>query len=102
MAHFRKRFGAKILLEVNDVIIEKTCKKNEDKETKDSPSGESGAQNKGQLIVEAPCAPQDIRFRNDVGLLNEVREKTDLMIDTLVAVSSEGMKRPRTYDKKQG
>jgi hypothetical protein len=100
MLHFRKRLGAKILSEVNDLIIERTRATEAGSKPKDPPSGDAATENKGQLIVDATCAPQDVRFPNDVGILNEAREKTDQMIDTLVAASPEGTKRPRTYRKK--
>ena len=32
--------------------------------------------NKGQLILDATCAPADIRYPTDLGLLNDAREKT--------------------------
>ena len=99
MVHFRKRLGPKILAEVNELVIEKMRKQEEDQTPNDPPSGDSSPENKGQLIVDATCAPQDMRYPNDVGLLNEAREKTDRIIDTLIAVSPEGTKRPRTYRK---
>lgn len=99
MVHFRKRLGAKILAEVNELVLAKTAKATEEKEPKDPPSTGASTGNKGQLIVDATCAPQDIRFPNDVGLLNEAREKTDRIIDVLIAASPEGTARPRTYRK---
>ncbi|MBP7263516.1 MAG: hypothetical protein KBB32_05020, partial [Spirochaetia bacterium] len=72
----------------------------EDQDPKDPPySGGQAEENNGQLIVDATCAPQDIRFPNDVGLLSEAREKADAIIDTIVAASPEGTTRPRTYRK---
>jgi len=100
MVHFRKRLGAKIIAEVNDLVIARNTKVAEEHEPKDPPSsGGSATENKGQLIVDATCAPQDVRFPNDVGLLNEAREKADAIIDTLVAASPEGTTRLRTYRK---
>ena len=43
----------------------------------DSPS------NKGKLIVDATCAPSDIRYPTDILLLNEARENAESMIDFL-------------------
>ena len=99
MVHFRKRLGPKILAEVNEIVIERTRNKTVDDPPTDPPSGNPPPENKGQLIVDATCAPQDVRFPNDVGLLNEAREKTDRIIDTLIAASPAGTKRPRTYRK---
>ena len=55
---------------------------------------------KGQLILDATCAPADIRYPTDLGLLNDAREKTEQIIDQLHAYASEGQKKPRTYREK--
>jgi len=34
-------------------------------------------------LVDASCAPADIRYRTDISLLNEAREKTEAIIDVL-------------------
>jgi len=62
-----------------------------DDETKDAPT------NHGQLIVDATCAPADIRYPTDVSLLNEAREKTEELIDELHAPLVGKEARPRTY-----
>ncbi|GAB1456318.1 hypothetical protein MASR2M48_16260 [Spirochaetota bacterium] len=101
MVHFRKRLGAKILSEVNELVIQRARKKDEEPVSKDPPpSDDSDSSHKGQLIVDATCAPQDMRFPNDVGLLNEAREKADRIIDSLIMASPDGTKRPRTYRKR--
>jgi len=53
--------------------------------------------NKGKLILDATCAPADIRFPTDLGLLNDAREKTEQIIDKLYVHAPEGLKKPRTY-----
>ena len=53
--------------------------------------------NHGKLIMDATCAPADIRYPTDVSLLNEAREKTDEIIDTLHHPLVGKMRRPRTY-----
>ena len=53
--------------------------------------------NQGQLIVDATCAPADIRYPTDVSLLNEAREKTDEIIDELHTPLVGQAPRPRTY-----
>ena len=55
---------------------------------------------KGQLILDATCAPADIRYPTDLGLLNDAREKTEQIIDQLHAHAPEGQKKPRTYREK--
>ena len=54
-------------------------------------------ENRGQLIVDATCAPADIRYPTDVSLLNEAREKTEELIDVLHAPLVGKTARPRTY-----
>ncbi len=39
--------------------------------------------NQGKLIINATCAPTDIRYPTDLSLLNEAREKTEAIIDRL-------------------
>lgn len=53
--------------------------------------------NRGKLIVDATCAPADIRYPTDVSLLNEAREKTDAIIDALHKPLVGREPRPRTY-----
>jgi len=53
--------------------------------------------NHGKLIVDATCAPADIRYPTDVSLLNEAREKTEQLIDKLHAPLVGKEDRPRTY-----
>ncbi len=82
MVHFRKRLSADILKEVNDLIIEKSKADDEshNDDDKGNCSGEGEAkesENKGTLIVDATCAPEDIRFLHDVTLLDEARRKTE-------------------------
>lgn len=55
--------------------------------------------NKGKLILDATCAPADIRFPTDLGLLNDAREKTEQIIDKLHVHAPEGLTKPRTYRK---
>jgi len=100
MVHFRKRLSGDILKEVNALIIEKNKKHDDDK--KNSDSGEDGTkqqENKGTLIVDATCAPEDMRFPHDVTLLDEARQKTEHIIDILHEQLQDGSKKPRMYRK---
>jgi hypothetical protein len=49
------------------------------------------------LILDATCAPQDIRFPTDVSLLNEAREKSEEIIDILHGQGLSDDGKPRTY-----
>ena len=55
---------------------------------------------KGQLLVDATCVPADITYPTDLKLLNEAREKTDVIIDHLHAARTSPTKKPRTYRQK--
>ena len=58
---------------------------------------ESTGENSGTLIVDATCAPSNIRYPQDASLLNEARENTEAIIDSL---HTPGENKPRTYRKK--
>jgi hypothetical protein len=50
---------------------------------KDQGGSAGGSGNQGKLIVDASCAPADIRYPNDLSLLKEAREKSERIIDQL-------------------
>jgi len=62
--------------------------------------GRKESPNEGTLILDATCAPQNIRFPTDASLLNEAREKTEEIIDALHAQGLSDGKKPRTYRQK--
>jgi len=111
MVYFRKRLDQKIMKKINELICqsEKT-KEPKDKDPKDKdPGNPSGSDtfevwkpedNKGKLLLDATCAPADIRYPTDLSLLNEAREKTEKMIDTLYNQELGLAKKPRTYRKR--
>jgi hypothetical protein len=95
MVHFRKRFPQEAINEINELIflsVAREAEKNKD----DTPKSEGGGsppsdtedegelpKNKGKLILDATCAPSDIRYPTDLSLLNESRENTEKIIDIL-------------------
>lgn len=107
LTHFRKRFPADIIAKVNRAIIEATLvEEDADQDEIDPPSdsGSSGEEvsegsednkNKGTLILDATCAPQDIQYPTDVRLLHESRLKLEAMQDTLQA--GRQLPKPRNY-----
>ena len=105
MVYFRKRLTPEILGEINELIIAKASDANqkpsantdEDKSNKGDHEPPTPP-NSGTLIVDATCAPADIRYPQDTSLLNEGREKLERIIDELYD-PSEGAK-PRTYRQK--
>jgi IS5 family transposase len=93
LVDFRKRLGDEIVGEINETILD-----GNDKDGKPpSPDG-SGGGNSGTLMLDATCAPQNIRYPQDVSLLNEARDKMDGLIDSLCY--EHNFYRPRTYREK--
>lgn len=100
MVHFRARLGADILKEINEIIVQAHKKTPKDKDPSDSSSDKSGGGNSGRLVVDATCAPQDMKHPNDISLLNDVRVETERFIDQLFSEESvfeAGIKKPRSH-----
>jgi len=101
MTWFRKRLTPEMLEEVNAYIIG-SKKKDDDEDSETGPNSEHGAveesKNKGTLILDATCAPADIKYPTDVALLNTGREKLERMITELHGQTSQH-KKPRTYKR---
>jgi hypothetical protein len=103
--HFRKRFPADVLSQVNNAIAQQIREKQ--KPPEDPPPPEKGTNhkgseqqplfNQGQLLVDATCAPADITYPTDLKLLNKAREKSEQIIDDLHKARGSGHKKPRTY-----
>ena len=124
MVDFRKRFGEEGLARISEAIVlasishatQGSAETTEDTDDEpptdgnapvaqdssadDEPAALSASDdqpNRGKLIVDATCAPADIRYPTDVSLLNEAREKTDELIDELHTPLVGKEARPRTY-----
>jgi hypothetical protein len=116
----RKRLGGEEFEKINQHIIEeseklkphqaritrkkKSVDKTPDDKTKGDPQDNSGSEtdppaNRGTLKVDATVADQEIKYPNDVSLLNESRRQLERMIDELYEASIDG-KRPRLYPRK--
>ena len=92
MVYFRKRLTPEVLGEINEMIIANAQnEKRQDNNDDDEPG------NSGTMIVDATCAPSNIKYPQDTSLLNEAREATEKIIDEL-HIPGEG-KKPRTYRK---
>ena len=94
---FRKRFSPEAIAEINEAIIAAQKKdppppmgNDDDSNTDDS---------NGTLILDATCAPADIHFPTDAGILNDAREQSEKLIDELCTASAAETK-PRTYRQK--
>ena len=93
MVYFRKRLTPEVLGEINELIIAKRDTVSPASEDED----DDDDQNKGTMIVDATCAPSQIKYPTDSALLDEARENTEAMIDEMHTV---GKKKPRTYRKR--
>ncbi len=67
------------------------------KKKKDS-DAKNESPNRGKLIIDATCAPADITYPTDLGLLNKARVHTEKIIDILYKqIKDKANKKPRTY-----
>ena len=104
MVYFRKRLTPEVLGEINEMIIRDAKARQQEADTQQKDDNDNNANpptgggNSGTLIVDATCAPSEIRFPQDVSLLDEARENAEQIIDTLQEQSTE--KKPRTYRNK--
>lgn len=110
MTRFRQRITPEMLSWINDRIIGRGDEKKESNQDDNPPDGgiardsssadTSQTKNQGTLILDATCAPQNIRFPTDTSLLNEARENAEEIIDLLHAARVTDGKKPRTYREK--
>lgn len=92
LVDIRKRLGNEIFNQFSDELI-KIC-------FPEKLNYENKVGNKGELKIAATVAEQYIRYPNDLGLLNEAREKTDDIIDELFEkLRDKLIVKPRTYRK---
>ena len=82
MVYFRKRLTPEVLGEINEMIVrdakERQVREAESKDDDDDSDGQPGSGgNSGTMIVDAICAPSNIRYPQDVSLLNEARENAE-------------------------
>lgn len=98
---FRKRITMEMIQEANDYVL--SHKKDDDGKPPASGSSPeekplSETTNQGTLILDASCAPVNIRYPQDVSLLNEAREKLETMIYRFC--KSYGLPLPRRYKRR--
>lgn len=119
MTHFRKRITPEMMMEINEEIVRaELAKQQEINDDDDSNANDNNIQSghdysiedieagkvksekvkhRGKLILDATCAPSDIKYPTDLHLLNSTREKLELMIDQLHAPDIGIKEKPRTY-----
>ena len=96
MVYFRKRLTPQILGEINELIIRRA--QEQEVPPVDDNTDDDDPENGGTLIVDATCAPSDIRYPTDTSLLDEARRSSEKIID-LLHVPGSGEK-PRTYRRR--
>lgn len=104
---FRKRLDVDAIMDANAYMFDSgnddshTPPSGTSPEHPSSSSGKTGSRptgNQGTLIVDATCAPANIRYPQDISLLNEAREKLETMICRFC--KSYGLALPRRYARK--
>ncbi len=117
MVYFRKRLPKAIVNDYNERIVRHGLKMIQASESQDqddhsdsggesistddrSISSERQQPNQGSLLIDATCAPVDIRHPTDLLLLNEAREVTEILIDAMhPQVKNSFSHKPRTHRK---
>ena len=98
---WRMKLGNDTFNEFTDVLM-RVCfaEKMASSDSISKPSQAKELPNKGKLKLDATVADQYITYPNDLGLLNDAREKTEAIIDELYELlKSEFSLKPRTYRK---
>ena len=104
---FRKRLSMDVINEANEYMLAAATQEDEDDDSDDStdsnshsgsllsPGEDEEITNKGTLLLDATCAPVEIRYPQDFSLLNEARE----ILETIIIrfCKAYGLPRPRMY-----
>ncbi|GAX37856.1 transposase [Nodularia sp. NIES-3585] len=102
LVHFRERIDINLVNKINQEIVKQALESKEEVEVKPKKSEvedlKSEPTNRGKLILDASCAPSDISYPTDLGLLNQARKQTETIIDTLYnSLIVKNINKPRTY-----
>ncbi len=90
--HFRKRLPLEMVLKINEFVVlpmldtdthELQLEESESLPDANRDDPPSGFPLRGELLLDATCAPADICYPTDLDLLNAAREYTETMIDQL-------------------
>jgi len=108
MVHFRKRIPAETVMKITEEIFAEEALRQMDApepeaagdEAARNAEGTQDTENRGTLILDATCCPQDIQYPTDIGLLNHARELSEQIIDKLYKrIIDRYEYKPRTYRK---
>jgi transposase, IS5 family len=102
LVHFRERISADLVNKVNrgtvKKMLETTSSQQTEKKTEEPEKEVNTPKNRGKLILDATCAPGDISYPTDIGLLNQARFQIEKIIDSLYEqIKGQVEKKPRTY-----
>ena len=107
LVHFRQRLNFELLTQINDAVVESVIASESSPDdtsveastpSKDDENAPPTPPNQGQLLIDATCAPADIRYPTDLDLLNDARKASEAILDTLYAqVMGAFEHKPRTY-----
>jgi IS5 family transposase len=99
LVYFRKRIDVELVNKINEEIVKRGQKRAEEEVKKKAspPEKREEKPNKGKLILDATCAPADIKYPTDLGILNQARSETEKIIDRLYQpLKGKLIKKPRT------
>jgi IS5 family transposase len=98
---FRKRIKGEDVVAMSELIRQAEAARHQPQEKAQKPDKpeEPVPTNQGKLIFDATCAPADIAFPTDLGLLNDARQKSEQIIDALYKKAPVSVQKPRTYRK---
>ncbi len=117
MVYFRKRLPEAVVNDCNERIVRHGLKVIQASDSQDAGDhGNNGGgsightdqsipstqkqPNQGSLLIDATCAPVDIRHPTDLSLLNEARELTEILIDAMhPQIKGNFGHKPRTHRK---
>ena len=102
LVYFRQRIRVDFLDKINRKMVSKMSQTTSPQAEEENSQEEdlSERKNRGKLIIDATCAPADISYPNDLGLLNQARKQTEKIIDFLYEpLKGKLNKKPRTYRK---
>jgi len=107
MVYFRKRITVDMINEINEEMFraasqtaieaEKAQKKRKKQDPPDDTDSSGPTYRQGTLILDATCAPQDIRYPTDLDLLNESRQWLEQLIERLCISTKQPL--PRRYSR---
>jgi hypothetical protein len=106
LVHFRSRISLELVNQVSQRMVIKeeeiiTTQPAEKKPEVAEKEEISEPKNQGKLICDATVAPADISYPSDLKLLNEAREQTEEIIDTLYEPLKDQLdQKPRTHRRK--